>query len=135
MNTSILKRLKDQRDSLINQIQNLPPFRPGTIVSSYRKCGKPNCHCAEQQDQGHGPSWSVTRRLGGKTSVKYIPKEQLEETREQIDCWNRFRDIVKDIVEVNVKICDAELEEKKTASREVEKKGSARNCKRARKRR
>ena len=59
--TPDLQALEVRREELRQQLASLGDLRPGSLVGRYRKCGKPNCHCAEDGSQGHGPSWSLTR--------------------------------------------------------------------------
>lgn len=125
-----LKQLEEYREELITRIQMLPSFRPGTIVTRYRKCGRKNCHCAKEGDPGHGPSYSITHKVKGKTVAKYIRKEFLAQTEMQIEAWNEFQEIVKELTQTNIKICDAKLELEKQASQEVKKKGSAKKSNR-----
>ena len=49
--------LTQKKDEVLAQIAKLGPMRRGSLVSIYRKCGKPNCHCAVPGSPGHGPSW------------------------------------------------------------------------------
>lgn len=104
-----LKDLRSQKARLVDQLGSLGEFRPGSLVSSYRSCGKPHCHCARQGDPGHGPSWSVTRKVGGKTVTRVVSTQALDTVRAQIDQYHRFQQIVDQLVETNVKICDALL--------------------------
>jgi len=118
-----ISELEKQRDKLILEICEFPIFRPGTLTSRYRKCGKSNCHCADEESKGHGPSWTITRKVKGKTAAKYIRVEMLEETKKQIEYYHQFHNTINRLIEINVKLCDAQLEQDKQASREVEKKG------------
>jgi hypothetical protein len=48
------KKLFEQREILTS---GLPPFAQivrGSLVTRYRRCGKPACHCV--QSRGHGPA-------------------------------------------------------------------------------
>ena len=76
----------------------------------YRKCGKPQCHCARDGARGHGPSWSLTRAIKGKTVTKIIPASAVGQTREQIAEYHRFQKVVDELIETNVQICDTLLE-------------------------
>lgn len=58
---------------------------------------------------GHGPSYSLTRAVEGKTRTRIIPAGAVETVREQIDEYRRFRQVVHDLVETNVDLCDALL--------------------------
>jgi len=120
-----LSALRKRRAALLAGIGALSDFRPGSLVERYRKCGKPRCHCAREGSPGHGPSWSLTRGVAGKTVTKIIKAEAVESTREQIAEYHHFQQLVRELVETNVKICDVLLEaESGTDPQEGEKKGS-----------
>lgn len=50
---------------------------PGTITERMRRCGKPNCHCAQDPQSLHGPYIQWTRTVHGKTVTKQLSAEQL----------------------------------------------------------
>ena len=104
-----LTDLRERKASLLNQLTSLVDFRAGTLVGRYRKCGKPGCRCAREGQPGHGPSWSLTRSVKGKTVTKIIAAKSEETTEQQIAEYHRFQQIVHELVEVNVKICDGLL--------------------------
>ena len=108
--SSSLQALREQKADLLDQIVSFPAFRPGSLVGRYRKCGKPNCHCAREGDPGHGPSWSLTRTVNGKTVTKIIKQKDVETTQQQIAEHHRFQHVIRELVEANVKICDKLLE-------------------------
>ncbi|MBT3274951.1 MAG: hypothetical protein HN368_17485 [Spirochaetales bacterium] len=119
-----MSELEKRRDELLREVCELPIFRPGTLTNRYRKCGKSNCHCADEKSKGHGPSWTITRKVKGKTAAKYVRVEMLEETQTQIENYHYFRETINRLVEINVKLCDAQLEtDKQRATRTAEKKG------------
>jgi len=80
-----------------------------SLAERYRKCGKPNCHCAQPDEPGHGPSWSLTHDVKGKTTTRIIPKAFVPQTREHIAEYQRLRRLTSDLVEVNEKICEARI--------------------------
>ena len=123
MKESRIETLEQLRKDLLKQISALPAFRQGTLASRFRKCGKPNCHCAGDESSGHGPSWNITRKVHGRTVSTYIKTEDIDVIQQQVDTFHQFQNLVHEYVEVNIKICDARLEEGKAASREAEKKG------------
>jgi hypothetical protein len=84
-------------------------LRPGALVGRYRRCGKPTCHCAQPGDMGHGPCWSLTRVVGGKTVTKVIPAAAVDRTQRQIAEHRRFRDLVRELVEVGEQLCETRL--------------------------
>jgi hypothetical protein len=98
-------------------------LRPGALVGRYRPCGKPTCHCAQPGDPGHGPCWSLTRVVGGKTVTKVIPAAAVARTQAQIAEHRRFRELAREVVEVGEQLCDARLQG--AASPEAAQKGGS----------
>ena len=47
--------LVEQRERLLRALAGIGDLRQGSLRAQYRKCGKPNCHCAREGAQGHGP--------------------------------------------------------------------------------
>ena len=118
-----IEKLQNEKKRILQQISQLDDFRQGSLSPRYRKCGKPYCHCAQEGSKGHGPLWMITRAVEGKTVSKAIPKESVEKTFEEIETFHHFQHLVREYIETNIKICDAQLEANKDASREAKKKG------------
>ena len=102
--------LRAQRNSLLKKLTEAKDFRPGSLGPRYRKCGKPYCHCARDGSKGHGPSWSLTRKVEGKTVTKIIPISAVDRTKEQIAEYYHFTETVGELIETSVLICDTLLE-------------------------
>ena len=125
-----LSELETQREHLKLKLSGLGDLRPGSLVERYRKCGKPNCHCAQPDDAGHGPSWSLTHDVKGRTATKVIPESFVPQTREQIAEYRRLRELTRALVGVNEKICEARIKGGK--AEDASKKNFARRPTRAR---
>ena len=99
-----------QRAELISQLTNIGEMRPGSLVARFRKCGKPSCHCAKKGAQAHGPSYSLTRPVAGKTVTRIIPAgPAVQRTRQQLHEYHRFRQLVQQLIAVSEQICDWQL--------------------------
>ena len=118
-----IETLHSKKKQILQSISELGDFRQGSLSARYRKCGKPYCHCAKEGSKGHGPLWMVTRAVDGKTVSKSVPPESVDTTFQQIDTFHQFQSLIREYTEVNIKICDAQLEAEKTASREAQKGG------------
>jgi uncharacterized protein DUF6788 len=127
MSTSpTLAALQLQRDQLKSQLLQIGEMRPGSLVARFRKCGKPSCRCAKKGAQGHGPSYSLTHPGAGKTVTRIIPAgPAVEQTRQQLEEYHRFRQLVQQLLSVSEQICDWQLRQP-GAEREAVKKNSAR---------
>ena len=113
--------LSRRRDELRQELAHIGELRQGSLSSRYRRCGKPRCHCAQEGDRGHGPYWSVTRAVHGKTEFRSIAPGAVRQTEEQIAEFHRFQRLTREFVDVSTRLCDAHLEANKPAT--AEKKG------------
>jgi len=123
------EKLTHRRDELKAEIANINDMRPGSLTPRFRKCGKPNCHCSSETSPGHGPSWSLTRELHGKTITKIISSSAaVETTKQQISEFKRFRELSRELIEISDKLCDAKLEILKADAEATAKKGASKTA-------
>ena len=117
MPTPSVASLQQQRKQLSEQLAASGELRPGSLVERYRRCGKSSCHCAKKGSRGHGPQFSVTHSVQGKTVTRIIPRgPAVERTRQQIAEYRRFRKLVSEFVTLSEQICDAQLEQARRAA-------------------
>ena len=120
--------LEKRRAAIKHQIDQASDMRPGSLVKRYRRCGKPGCHCAGKSASGHGPSWSLTRAVGGKTVTRIIPPHAVDVTRRQIGEYQRFRGLVRELVDTSERLCEAKIEAPEATSHEAARKGASKRC-------
>jgi len=120
------EELERRRNEIREKLASVGDLRPGSLVGRYRKCGKPNCHCATEEGGGHGPSWSLTRQVGGKTVTRIIPASAVEQTREQIAEYQRLRKLTSELVDVSEGLCEVKLALPGTSDEAVKKGASKR---------
>src|SRR6266481_8572155 len=108
--TISLKALLEKREQLKAGLTQISDLRRGSLTTRFRKCGKPNCHCAQSDSLGHGPSYSLTHRVGGKTVTQVIPQgPAVERAKSQIAEYRRFRNLVRELIVVSEQICSAQV--------------------------
>jgi hypothetical protein len=127
-----VENLKQRRAALKAQLAQVGDLRPGSLVERYRRCGKAGCRCASPDAEGHGPSWSLTREVDGKTVTRVIPPEVVEQTKHQLVEYRRFRGLVRAFIDTSEQLCDVELDAAKATSDEAVKKGAPRKTSRRR---
>jgi hypothetical protein len=102
-----LPELERRREELYRELSRVGDFRPGSLNEVRRKCGKPNCACASPDHPGHGPQYNLTRRVDGRTRTRHLrPGPELDKARREAAEYQRFRDLVGRVTEVNEAICD-----------------------------
>lgn len=106
--SSSLPQYEQRRAELYEQLANTGDFRRGTINATYRRCGKPNCRCAEPADPGHGPRYLLSRTVNGKTESRQLDVgAELDKANREVTKYKQFQATLSEIVEVNEAICDA----------------------------
>ena len=124
-----LPDLEAERDRLYAQLSVVGDFRRGSVSENYRKCGKPNCACAQPGHRGHGPRFLWTRAARGRGTVgRQLAAGEVDKVRREVARHAEFAAICEQIAEVNEKICEARPAAGKAApsAPDGEKRGSAR---------
>jgi hypothetical protein len=67
------------------------PMRRGSLSERYVKCSKPGCRCAEDPAARHGPYYSLTRGVGGRTQSRWLGAERVDLARRQVEAGQQFR--------------------------------------------
>ena len=128
-----LEALEQQRATIANQIAALGDLRCGSITSTTGRCGKPNCHCHQPKDPGHGPNLRLTYKVDGKSVSESLPDHAAaRKAANEIAEFRKLQGLHKEFVEVNTQICQARpaepdtlLPEKKKRPRRSAKKSRA----------
>jgi hypothetical protein len=103
-----LLELEAERDRLYAQLSAVGDFRRGSVSENYRKCGKPDCACAQPGHPGHGPRFLWTRSARGRgTAGRQLAAGEVERVRREVGRHAEFAVICEQIAEVNEKICEA----------------------------
>jgi len=101
-----LPTLLEIRNHLLRKLFQLGDFCPGSISTVYRRCGKPNCHCARPSDRGHGPHWQLTQKIAGKTVTQTLSSPTaVHKAEKEIAEFRRFQILTRELVKVNHMIC------------------------------
>ena len=102
-----LPELEQQRAELFARLAATGDLRPGSINATYRRCGKPNCACAQPGHPGHGPRWLWTRSAGGRTRTRQLSRDEVAKVRAELANYKEFAALSEQIVEVSEAICEA----------------------------
>ena len=99
-----LEALEQQRANIASQIAALGDLRCGSITSTMGRCGKPNCHCHQPNDPGHGPNLRLTFKVNGKTVTESLPDQAAtRKVEREIVRFRKLQVLHKEFVEVTRK--------------------------------
>ncbi|MDR0594300.1 MAG: hypothetical protein LBG60_13845 [Bifidobacteriaceae bacterium] len=101
--------LAARRDELVARLPGCAAHTPGSLHRNYRRCGKPNCRCAQDGDPGHGPRHVLVRYEAGKPRTVQVPAEMAPEVADGVAAYREFNDLVAEIAAVNSELSDRKL--------------------------
>ena len=91
-------RLRQRKHALLRRFQIPPDALPGSPSLTHRRCGKPNCRCAD--GEGH-PIWSLTFMAEGRKRVERIPNEWVDQIRPLVEQGREYKDAVAEVFSAN----------------------------------
>jgi len=94
-------RLPQRKRRLVARLKIPPNALPGSLALTYRRCGKPSCHCAD--GQGH-PLWSLTFMAEGKKRVEHIPQAWVDAVRQRVDQGRKFKETLAELFVLNAEL-------------------------------
>ena len=124
-----LKELEAKRNRVGERLIGGGDMRQGSLAERHLKCGKPECRCAKEVSYTHGPTFSLTKKVKGKTVTRGIPKSAVDKTRAQVAQFQEFRQLSQEFLAVNEEICEAKLREPGLETDRDQKKLSRRSSK------
>ena len=108
MSRPSLPELEAERERLYAQLAAVGDFRRGSVSENYRKCGKPNCACAQPDHPGHGPRFLWTRTVRGRrTKGRQLAAAEVGKVHRELARYAEFTSLAERIAEVNEAICEA----------------------------
>lgn len=107
-------------------------MRRGSLTERHVRCSKPNCACKESPEARHGPYYSLTRTVDGRTRTRLLTAAQAEVARRQIEAGREFRDATEVHWQSCERVADAELEAIVQGSAAGAEKGGSRRISRPR---
>ena len=100
-----LKRLKQEIESIRQQLLELGPIHPGSISSQYHACGTPSCRCHDPVNpKKHGPYNKLTYCYGGKSRCRFVRPECVEELKQRLHNYKTFRRLTAKWIELSIQI-------------------------------
>jgi hypothetical protein len=97
--------VRRSRDSRLDQLGSVGPFTSASLVVINVRCGRKGCHCAT--GEGH-PSNYLSFSQGGKTVMRYVPKDRVEEVRKWVREHKRLKRLTREISDLTLELLAAE---------------------------
>lgn len=117
--------MPDSNPALPLSVDNPVPARRGSVSERFVKCSKASCPCAHDPKARHGPYFSYTHAVKGRTKSRFLSPEQAVVVRRQIKQGKQFRNELDAFWKRCEQAADEELDDLEAASQEAAKKGGS----------
>jgi hypothetical protein len=98
--------LELRRERLAQRIAELGDLRPGSITGTSGRCGKPECHCHQPGQPGHGPNFRLTYKVDGKTiSQALSTPAAIQKAEREVEEFRKFQQLTREFLGTNAEIC------------------------------
>ncbi|MEK7415677.1 MAG: DUF6788 family protein [Planctomycetota bacterium] len=100
MNHSIAA-LRQRRKALIQRIKRADfALVRGSLIERYKRCGNPNCKCAD--GKGHGPKYYLSvSQPGSRPEMDYVPQDLQADVATYLANFQALRQILEELCEIN----------------------------------
>ena len=95
--------LRERRRQIVGGMPPVEQVMRGTLLPSFKRCGRPNCHCAD--GPGHGPKHylSVSQK-GGRPRRDYVRNTDVDRTARFINNLQMLRAALDQICAINTEL-------------------------------
>lgn len=104
--TATPTRIERRRRQLIAQIAAIGYALPGSLTVRHTRCSSPGCRCRSQQPALHGPYYSWTRKIDGKTVTRLLSAEQAARYTPWFENARKLRALIAQLEALSLKAAD-----------------------------
>jgi hypothetical protein len=108
------KLLMRQIERVKVKLAALGDLRPGSLSTQYNVCGTPGCRCKATPPEKHGPYYQVSFTRKGKSSSKFVRKEDLNTVRRELKNYEEMKTLVDRWIEMATELSTLRLANKHT---------------------
>ena len=112
MDTRREATLQRQIEKVKRDLAALGDLRPGSLSTQYNVCGSPGCRCKATPPVKHGPYYQVSYPRKGKSSSKFVKKEDLPAVRKQLKNYERMKLLMEHWIDLATELSTLRLTQK-----------------------
>ena len=100
-------KLRQRYQELQRQLADIGFVCNGTVMSVYRKCGKPGCGCKESVSMQHGPYHIWTRKEKGKTVTRSLSEKQARQCSLYLRNFKKMESIIEEMKKISIQMIES----------------------------
>jgi hypothetical protein len=109
MDTNRETQLECEIGKVKEELNALGDLRPGSLSTQYNVCGSPGCRCKAVPPEKHGPYYQISFSRKGKSSSKFVKKEDLPTIRKQLKNYERMKLLVDRWIDLAIELSNIRL--------------------------
>ena len=91
------------------ELSAIGDMRPGSLSMQYNVCGKAGCRCKATPPAKHGPYYQVSYTRKGKSSSRFVKKEDLPAVRKQLKNYERMKLLMERWIDLATELSNLRL--------------------------
>jgi len=91
---------------IVAELAELGFCLPGTLTERHTRCSSPGCRCRADPPALHGPYYSWTRKIAGKTVTRTLSAEQATRYEPWFEDARRLRALTAELEALSLKIAE-----------------------------
>lgn len=104
--------LASQIEKIKQELALLEDLRPGSLSEQYNVCGNPGCQCKADPPQKHGPYYQISFTRKGRSSTKFVRKEDAPAIRQELANYERLKTLIDIWVDLATELSNRRLARK-----------------------
>ncbi len=89
-----IRDIERQIEKVKSELVCLGDMRPGSLSKQYNVCGTSGCKCKATPPQKHGPYYQLSFSRRGKSSTRFVRKDDVSTVRKQLQNYKRLKKLV-----------------------------------------
>jgi len=96
------------------QLAALGDLRPGSLSTQWNVCGTPGCRCKATPPEKHKPYYQVSFTRKGKSSSKFVRKEDLAAVRRELKNYEVMKMLMDRWIDLATELSNLRLANKRS---------------------
>lgn len=109
--------LKRRINARIKKLGESKVFISGSLIRTGRKCGNPNCRCANGGEKH--PCVLLTSKVRGKTKSVYVPVDMEDEVAQWVKEHKKIKQLLKEVDTLSRQIIKEHVSRKRAVSKNL----------------
>lgn len=98
------RQIEARIERIKREVAKIDRIHPGSLSQQYNVCGNAQCRCKADPPQKHGPYHQVSFTWRGKSSSRFVRKEDLARVKRELKNYQRLRELTDEWIELSFEL-------------------------------